>query len=217
MVKFSGLNAMKCRQPGEPVALSINLNKIALLRNSRGGGNPSLLVAAQKCVAGGVQGLTLHWREDERHTKKKDVYDIKAYCDDVNVEFNLEGDGREEMIALALELCPTQFTLVPVSPGEITSDHGWDLPKESAYVKNIIQKINERGIRSAMFMDADPNKMDAALKTGVQRVELYTEPYAAAYESADKDKKMTQLANTCLLYTSPSPRDATLSRMPSSA
>ena len=187
---------MKSRTTGEPIALSINLNKIALLRNSRGGQNPSLLVAAKKCALGGAAGLTLHWREDERHTQKQDVYDIKAFCEDANIEFNLEGDGRLEMIDLAMECRPTQFTLVPVTPGEITSDHGWDLPNETEFVRNIIKKINDRGIRTAIFMDADPDKMEEAQSTETQRVEIYTEPYAQAFETSNRENELKRLSDT---------------------
>src|SRR6188768_36382 len=108
--------------------LSVNLNKVALLRNSRGGRNPAPLVAAEACIRAGAAGLTLHWREDNRHTRQPDVRDLVAIASERKVEFNLEGDARPELVDLALELGVTQFTLVPTRPGEITSDHGWDLP-----------------------------------------------------------------------------------------
>jgi len=163
------------------ISLSVNLNKVALLRNSRGGSNPSPKVAGIACLDAGAYGLTLHWRHDNRHTRAEDVRVLRALCAQRNAEFNLEGDDREELIALALELEVTQFTLVPVKPGEITSDHGWDLPKQHALVAPIIARLKAAGIRTAMFMDCVPGNMAAAAATGVDRVELYTEPYAASF------------------------------------
>ncbi|HET6612685.1 MAG TPA: pyridoxine 5'-phosphate synthase, partial [Kofleriaceae bacterium] len=106
------------------INLSVNLNKVALLRNSRGASNPSPVTAAKTCIAAGCAGLTLHWREDERHTRIDDVRALSALARERGVEFNLEGDPRPALIEVALELCPDQFTLVPVTPGEVTSDHG---------------------------------------------------------------------------------------------
>lgn len=163
------------------ISLSVNLNKIALLRNSRGATNPSPVVAGRACLDHGAYGLTLHWRADNRHTRADDVRALRALCATRGAEFNLEGDDREELIALAIELAVTQFTLVPVRPGEITSDHGWDLPRQHAQVAPIIERLKARGVRTAMFMDCTPEAMAAAAATGVERVELYTEPYAAAF------------------------------------
>jgi pyridoxine 5-phosphate synthase len=162
--------------------LSVNLNKLALLRNSRGGRNPAPLTAAETCIRAGAAGLTLHWREDNRHTQQRDVRDLCALARERGVEFNLEGDGREELVALALELRPTQFTLVPVRPGEVTSDHGWDLPRQQVVVAPILARINDAGIRSAIFVDVDAD-MEAAARSGTQRIEIYTEPYASAFGS----------------------------------
>ena len=161
--------------------LSVNLNKVALLRNSRGGRNPGLLQAAAVCVSEGARGLTLHWREDNRHTQKHDVYAVRAYAEEQGVEFNLEGDPRKELLELALEIKPTQFTLVPVTPGEITSDHGWDLPQDVEKIRPILAPMNDAGIRTAIFVDPIPQQMEAASQTETQRIEIYTEPYAAAY------------------------------------
>lgn len=180
------------------INLSVNLNKVALLRNSRGAQNPAPRVAAQACIDAGVQGLTLHWRQDNRHTRKEDVYELCALAKDRGVEFNLEGDQREELIALALEIQPTQFTLVPVTPGEVTSDHGWQLPKEQDVVAPIMDRINAAGIRSAIFMDADEGNMKHAAKAGTQRVELYTEPYAEAFGTPDQDREFKRLQACCV-------------------
>lgn len=179
------------------INLSVNLNKVALLRNSRGANNPSPRVAAEACIAAGVQGLTLHWRADERHTREADVRELCQLAKDRGVEFNLEGDQRSELVDLAIELEVTQFTLVPVTPGEITSDHGWDLPREHEIVAAIMKRINEAGIRSAMFMDADAENMAKAAATGVNRVEIYTEPYAQAFGTADQDHEFRRLQACC--------------------
>lgn len=174
------------------INLSVNLNKVALLRNSRGANNPSPRVAAEACIAAGVHGLTLHWREDNRHTRKEDVYELCKLAKDRGVEFNLEGDQRSELHELAIELEVTQFTLVPVTPGEITSDHGWDLPREHDVVARIMDRVNAKGIRTAIFMDANPEQMALAAKTGTQRVEIYTEPYADAFGSPDEDREFAR-------------------------
>lgn len=184
--------------PCMAINLSVNLNKVALLRNSRGASNPSPLVAAQACIAAGVQGLTLHWREDNRHTRVEDVHQLCGLAKDRGVEFNLEGDQREELIALALEIRPTQFTLVPVTPGEVTSDHGWDLPRQHEVVAPIMDKINAAGIRSAIFMDADAENMKHAHATGTQRIEIYTEPYADAFGQAEHDREFARFQACCL-------------------
>jgi pyridoxine 5-phosphate synthase len=179
-----------------PINLSVNLNKVALLRNSRGANNPSPRVAARTCIEAGVQGLTLHWREDNRHTRVEDVRELCALARQSGVEFNLEGDQRAELIELALELKPTQFTLVPVTPGEVTSDHGWDLPRQQDVVQPIMKRINDAGIRSAIFVDPVPELMEAAAASETQRVEIYTEPYAKAFGTAQEDAELERFAAT---------------------
>ena len=163
------------------IALSVNLNKVALLRNSRGAANPSPRVAGLACLDHGAYGLTLHWRADERHARVDDVRALRALCAQRGAEFNLEGDDRAELIALAEELAVTQFTLVPVKPGEITSDHGWDLPRQHDVVARIVERLKAKRIRTAIFVDAVPDMMPAAAATGVDRIEIYTEPYASAW------------------------------------
>ena len=163
------------------INLSVNLNKVALLRNSRGAHNPSPHVAGVTCLDAGAYGLTLHWRADNRHTREHDVRDLRALCTARGAEFNLEGDARAELVALADELAVTQFTLVPVRPGEITSDHGWDLPRDHDVLAPIIDRLEARGVRTAIFVDANPGMMKAAAATGVSRVEIYTEPFASAW------------------------------------
>ncbi len=173
--------------------LSVNLNKVALLRNSRGAKNPSPVLAGIACLDAGASGLTLHWREDSRHARRDDVRELRALCLSRGVEMNLEGDDREELLTLAEELGVDQFTLVPVRPGEITSDHGWDLPRENARVAKVTSRMKARGIRTSIFMDADTGSMRAAKDVGADRVELYTEPYAAAFPTEKRAMELGRL------------------------
>jgi len=163
------------------INLSVNLNKVALLRNSRGAHNPAPHVAGVTCLDAGAYGLTLHWRADNRHTREVDVRDLRSLCEARGAEFNLEGDARAELVDLADELRVTQFTLVPVRPGEITSDHGWSLPHDHDVIAPIVERLEKRGVRTAIFVDANPEMMKAAAATGVSRVEIYTEPFASAW------------------------------------
>jgi pyridoxine 5-phosphate synthase len=163
------------------IRLSVNLNKVALLRNSRGSTNPAPLVAGETCLDHGAYGLTLHWRADNRHTRADDVRALRALCQRANAEFNLEGDLRGELIDLACELRVTQFTLVPVRPGEVTSDHGWELPAQQGQLAPVIARLKVHGIRTAIFVDPVAAAMPHAAATGADRVEIYTEPYAAAF------------------------------------
>lgn len=178
------------------ISLSVNLNKVALLRNSRGAGNPAPIVAGRACLDSGAYGLTLHWRGDNRHTRADDVRDVRALCDQRGAEFNLEGDDRDELIALAIELSVTQFTLVPVRPGEVTSDHGWRLPEQHATVAPIIARLKAKRIRTAVFVDAVPEMMPAVAATGVDRVEIYTEPYAAAWGTPKLTAELERVKRT---------------------
>jgi pyridoxine 5-phosphate synthase len=178
------------------ISLSVNLNKVALLRNSRGARNPSPRVAGIACLDSGAYGLTLHWRADNRHTRIDDVRALRQLCTERGAEFNLEGDDREELIALAEELLVTQFTLVPVKPGEITSDHGWDLPRQHDVVAPIMKRLKAKGIRTAIFVDPDPAMMAAAAATGVDRVEIYTEPYASAFGTPRQGAELQRLSQT---------------------
>lgn len=178
------------------MALSVNLNKVALLRNSRGGNNPSPRVAAHACIDAGASGITLHWREDERHSRASDVRDLRAICRERGVDFNLEGDLREALIDLACEVGVDQCTLVPVTPGEITSDHGFSLPRESALIAPIIARLNDRGVRSSIFVDANANMIEEAAKTGTRRVEIYTGPYAEAFGTVHAETEFERVRAT---------------------
>jgi len=178
------------------ISLSVNLNKVALLRSSRGASNPSPRVAGITCLDNGAYGLTLHWRADNRHTRQDDVRVIRQLCAERGAEFNLEGDDREELIAIAEELSVTQFTLVPVRPGEVTSDHGWDLPRQHDVVAPLVARLKARGIRTAVFVDPVPEMMPAVAATGVDRIEIYTEPYAAAWGTPRLTAELDRLRAT---------------------
>lgn len=176
--------------------LSVNLNKVALLRNSRGAKNPSPLVAAETCLDHGAYGITLHWRADHRHTRIDDVRALRAFCKERGAELNLEGDERPELIALALELEVSQLTLVPVRPGEVTSDHGWDLPNQHDVIAPILAKMRSAGIRTSIFVDPVPEMMAHAAATGADRVEIYTEPYAAAFGTPRQAVELARVRDT---------------------
>ncbi len=178
------------------IALSVNLNKVALLRNSRGGINPSPRVAAHACLDAGASGITLHWREDNRHARAADVRELRAICAERGAEFNLEGDLREELLALACEIRVDQCTLVPVTPGEITSDHGFSLPRETPLIRPSIARLNDRGIRTSIFLDAHPESVAAAAETGAQRIEIYTGPYAEAFGTASAEVEFERVRAT---------------------
>lgn len=176
--------------------LSVNLNKVALLRNSRGATNPSPLVAAETCLDHGAYGITLHWRADHRHTRIDDVRALRAFCKERGAELNLEGDERPELIALAIELGVSQLTLVPVRPGEVTSDHGWDLPNQHGVIAPLLARLRSAGIRTSIFVDPVPEMMVHAAATGADRVEIYTEPYAAAFGTPRQDAELARVRDT---------------------
>jgi pyridoxine 5-phosphate synthase len=178
------------------IALSVNLNKVALLRNSRGGSNPSPRVAATACLDAGASGITLHWRADNRHTREADVRDLRALCRERGAEFNLEGDLREELIALACEVRVDQCTLVPVTPGEITSDHGFSLPGAAGAIMPTISRLNDRGIRTSIFVDANASMIEEAAKTRARRIEIYTGPYANAQGKARAEAEFVRVRDT---------------------
>jgi len=167
------------------VRLSVNINKIATIRNARGGKTPDLIKMAQDIERFGAQGITIHPRPDERHIRYKDVYDLKRV---VQKEFNIEGNPTEnKFINLVLEVIPEQVTLVPDSGGQLTSDHGWDTIHHKIYLQEIIGRFKEKGIRTSIFVDPNIEMIEGALETGADRIELYTESYAANY-LIDKDK-----------------------------
>jgi pyridoxine 5-phosphate synthase len=169
--------------------LSVNVNKIATLRNSRGGNKPDVVKAAIDCQKFGADGITVHPRPDERHIRYSDVREISKI---ITTEFNIEGNPKEDkFVSLVLEVKPGQVTLVPDDPGQLTSNHGWDTIKEQTYLKDIIAVFKEEGIRVSIFVDPVESIVAAAAATGTDRVELYTEDYARNFphnrEEAVKD------------------------------
>ena len=166
------------------VRLSVNVNKVATLRNSRGGSIPSVMDAVRVCVDAGVPGITVHPRADARHITSSDVRDVAALLRtlDRQVEFNIEGDPRPDLLALVHEVKPTQCTLVPVRPGEITSQAGWpaDTPRDT--IGPVVRDLRGRGVRVSLFVDPEESPIRWAAAVEADRVELYTEPFAQAYE-----------------------------------
>ena len=166
------------------IRLSVNVNKVATLRNSRGGRVPSVLEAVEVCVAAGASGITLHPRADQRHITPQDVRDVARALKErqPRVEFNIEGDPRPELIEIDCDVAPDQCTLVPVVPGEVTSHMGWRPGAAADPLPDTIAGLRSRGIRVSVFVDPLPDSIDWAAKAGADRVELYTEPYARAFE-----------------------------------
>lgn len=159
--------------------LSVNINKFATLRNSRGGNNPDLLQVAQDAERFGAQGITVHPRPDERHIRYQDVYELKRV---ITTEFNIEGNPKERsFVDLVLANKPTQVTLVPDALGQLTSNHGWDTITHQSYLKEIITEFRKAGIRVSIFVDADEKMIEGAAQTGTDRIELYTESYAQKF------------------------------------
>jgi pyridoxine 5-phosphate synthase len=159
--------------------LSVNINKVATIRNSRGGDTPNVLEAALACERFGAQGITVHPRPDERHIRYQDVFDIKAK---IKTEFNIEGNCREQkFVDLVIANKPAQVTLVPDELGQITSNHGWDTIANQSYLQEMVSLFQKEGIRVSIFVDPVVEMVEAAAKTGTDRIELYTEDYAVQY------------------------------------
>ncbi len=160
--------------------LSVNINKIATLRNARGGNVPDVKLAAVKCQGFGAEGITVHPRPDERHIRYSDVYEIR---DIVTTEFNIEGNPGEDFIRLVLDVVPDQVTLVPDAHDAITSNAGWDTRTNLSFLTGVIARFHEKGIRTSIFTGTDPEIIEYAARTGTDRIELYTEPYASMYHA----------------------------------
>ncbi len=177
--------------------LSVNINKIATLRNSRGGNNPDLLKVALDCERFGAEGITVHPRPDERHIRYQDVYDLKQ---NIHTEFNIEGNPKEQkFVDLVLANKPHQVTLVPDILGQLTSDHGWDTITEQAYLKEIIAVFKNAGIRVSIFVDPNEKMVEAAATTGTDRIELYTEMYAKQFVAGDKENAIAPYVSAAAL------------------
>lgn len=164
--------------------LSVNINKIATLRNARGGDIPNVVKTALDCERFGAQGITVHPRPDERHIRFKDVYDLKPL---INTEFNIEGYPSFNFIELVIKVRPKQVTLVPDPPGALTSNAGWDTITNKAFLKEVIAEFHQHGIRTSIFIEPDPDMIRHAAETGTDRIELYTEAYARLYPSGRED------------------------------
>lgn len=168
--------------------LSVNLNKVALLRNARSIGIPNVVRSAQTCIRAGAHGITVHPRPDERHAKPDDVYQLAELLETIpSVEFNIEGNPFPKFMEIVRRVKPTQCTLVPDSPDVLTSDHGWNLTEDGQHLEPIIGELKECGIRVSLFMDADNGQIELAKEVGADRVELYTEPYASAYKTGNEE------------------------------
>ncbi len=158
--------------------LSVNVNKFATLRNSRGGNNPDVCKAAQDAIRFGADGITVHPRPDERHIRKSDVFEI---AEAIDVEFNIEGYPSEEFLHLVESVGPAQCTLVPDPPGVLTSNAGWDTIENRSFLQDVVARLKEKNIRVSIFCETDLALVEGAKETGTDRIELYTEPYAVGY------------------------------------
>ena len=181
------------------ICLSVNVNKVATLRNSRGGDIPDILTAVDTCIDAGAQGITVHPREDQRHIRPTDVYEIAQRLKDINsekdnnIEYNIEGDPRPELIEMVLDVQPTQCTLVPVVSGEITSHTVWDIQKDGDMLKPIITSLKNAGIRVSLFSGIDLEQIERTVDIGADRIELYTAPYAMAQTDVEVDREFLLL------------------------
>ncbi|MCC5650560.1 pyridoxine 5'-phosphate synthase [Nostoc sp. XA013] len=162
--------------------LSVNLNKVALLRNARNFGRPSVIEAASTCIKAGAQGITVHPRPDQRHIKPEDV---DALAQILTVEFNIEGNPSPQFLEIVRKIKPTQCTLVPDAPDAFTSDHGWNLAIDGSWLRPIIRELKDLGVRVSLFMETDLTQIKRAKEIGADRIELYTEPYATAFRNGN--------------------------------
>lgn len=176
--------------------LSVNINKIATIRNSRGGNTPNLVQVAIDAQRFGAEGITVHPRPDERHIRYQDVYDLKPI---IKTEFNIEGNPKvEKFVQLVLDTKPEQVTLVPDSDSQLTSDHGWDTITEKKYLRDIIAVFKAKGIRTSIFVDPILKYIESAKDTGTDRIELYTEEYARLFKSK-KEEIIKPFQEACVL------------------
>jgi len=175
--------------------LSVNINKVATIRNARGGNIPNLVQVAIDCEKFGADGITIHPRPDERHIRYSDVYDLKKI---VKTEFNIEGFPNTTFINLVLEVKPEQVTLVPDPPGVLTSNAGWDTKKQKDFLKEVIAEFNANGIRTSIFVDTKLENIENAVATGTNRIELYTGPYAEHFNK-NKEKAISDFVKAATL------------------
>jgi pyridoxine 5-phosphate synthase len=176
--------------------LSVNLNKVALVRNARGSDSPSVLLAAKTCVEAGAGGVTVHPRPDARHARFSDVRALAAFVgSEPDVELNVEGNPFPEFLDLVRETGPTQCTLVPDAPDARTSDHGWDLAADGPRLRPIVAELHDAGIRVSLFLDPDLDQVERAREIGADRIELYTESYARAFGSERLGSELRRFAH----------------------
>lgn len=178
--------------------LSVNINKVATIRNARGGNTPDLVQVALDCEKFGAQGITVHPRPDERHIRYKDVYDLKQK---IKSEFNIEGNPTSQFMRLVLDVIPDQVTLVPDASDAITSNAGWNTVKHQSYLREIIKGLQQKGIRTSIFVDTNPRNIEGAAQAGTDRIELYTGPYAHMYP-ADREKAVQPFVEAARLAES---------------
>lgn len=174
--------------------LSVNINKIATLRNARGGNVPDVVQIAVDCQRFGAQGITVHPRPDERHIRRRDVFDLKPV---ITTEFNIEGYPTPEFLELVIAVKADQVTLVPDAPGQLTSDHGWDTRRHLSFLQETVARLQDEGIRTSLFVDPDPELVEFAALSGTNRIELYTEPYASGYP-ANREKALLPFLEAAL-------------------
>ena len=183
------------------IRLSVNINKVATLRNSRGGSTPSVVEAVRACVAAGAPGITVHPREDERHIRARDVYEVAEVLGTVRgeVEYNIEGDPRPDLVEMVERVRPDQCTLVPVRPGELTSEAGWPEDTPTGPLREVVARLHEAGTRVSVFVEAQSEPIEWAEELGADRIELYTEPYARAFERGGEalETSLERYASAC--------------------
>lgn len=186
---------MNLSHASQRTALSVNVNKVALLRNTRHLGIPSVTRAARICLEAGAQGITIHPRPDQRHIRSEDVYELQELMTQwPQAEFNIEGNPTQNLMDFIRDTRPHQATFVPDSEDQFTSDHGWNFPQDAERLKPLIAECRQLGVRVSLFMDPVPAQMAAARAVGADRVELYTEPYAAAWGTADQEAQLQAYA-----------------------
>lgn len=186
---------MNLSHASQRTALSVNVNKVALLRNTRHLGIPSVTRAARICLEAGAQGITIHPRPDQRHIRSEDVHELQELMTQwPKAEFNIEGNPTQNLMDFIRDTRPHQATFVPDSEDQFTSDHGWNFPQDAERLKPLIAECRQLGVRVSLFMDPVPAQMAAARAVGADRVELYTEPYAAAWGTADQEAQLQAYA-----------------------
>ena len=187
---------MNLSHASQRTALSVNINKVALLRNTRHLGIPSVTRAARICLEAGAQGITIHPRPDQRHIRSEDVYELQALMTQwPQAEFNIEGNPTQNLMDFIRDTRPHQATFVPDSEDQFTSDHGWSFPHDAERLAPLIAECKALGVRVSLFMDPVPEQMAAARAVGADRVELYTEPYAAAWGTQQQEVELKRYAD----------------------